>query len=538
MNAPPKRSPPSSATPRARFACCATTSAATPSPRSLTPARGPRASRRSPPRAPPSSSCANAIIRCTREALKEQDTPLSATAVREVLREPASPRCPGDSTRSAPSCHVPPWSQWPTRARSTSPRGASPRVAEDCSCSCLTWCAWESNRWPTPVPGSKMIPRAHAAQAVGHRAQEPRDGARRRRGVGLFCALNRIPKKSYLSEYSSRITPHTSALLGAWHSAVLGDPALFPAQSFDLDFHSVPYHGAHPYRAPLCLQAQPPPAQCARLSRPGRRCPRVLLRRCGPAQGRGVPSGVRLPRVLAAHPWGAAHASGLRSRLTTYAGLARLDAMGVSFITLRRRPKITEIRELPASAWRRIRLDVPARKYRTPRVWEKKVTLAGCRMRQLYILTSVCLTNDTRTPKTLITRYAQRMLERHLHGALLSYHALSSAVAMKVDFDMALLVMPAACIAASPNACADTPSVRHDKSSRPHRYARRCDDHRARDPGAIPPSRPLADHRRLRSTGRAGHRALVEWNVPSDADLTSHRGHGIVSRIPLRGNSG
>ena len=92
------------------------------------------------------------------------------------------------------------------------------------------------------------------------------------------------------------------------------------------------------------------------------------------------------------------------SRLTTYAGLARLDEMGVTFITLRRRsPKIlAEIRDLPASAWRRIRLDVPARKYRTPRVWEKNVQLAGCRLRQLYILDlghdqpTVLVTNDTR----------------------------------------------------------------------------------------------------------------------------------------------
>ena len=43
-----------------------------------------------------------------------------------------------------------------------------------------------------------------------------------------------------------RVTPNTSALLGAWHTGVLAEQALFPAQSFDLDFHSVPYHGAHP----------------------------------------------------------------------------------------------------------------------------------------------------------------------------------------------------------------------------------------------------------------------------------------------------
>ena len=41
----------------------------------LTPARGPRASRRSPPRAPPSSSCANAIIRCTKSPKRSRSKP-------------------------------------------------------------------------------------------------------------------------------------------------------------------------------------------------------------------------------------------------------------------------------------------------------------------------------------------------------------------------------------------------------------------------------------------------------------------------------
>ena len=93
---------------------------------------------------------------------------------------------------------------------------------------------------------------------------------------------------------------------------------------------------------------------------------------------------------------------------------------------------------------------VPTRKYQSPRVWEKQVTLARCRLRQLYILDlghdqpTVLLTNDTRTPKSLITRYAQRMLiENAICDAVRFFHidALSSAVAMKVDFDMTLLVI-------------------------------------------------------------------------------------------------
>jgi hypothetical protein len=48
------------------------------------------------------------------------------------------------------------------------------------------------------------------------------------------------------------------------------------------------------------------------------------------------------------------------SKLTTYEGLDRLDAAGITFLTLRRRaPKLlAEIDNLPPSAWRTITLDI------------------------------------------------------------------------------------------------------------------------------------------------------------------------------------
>ncbi len=106
---------------------------------------------------------------------------------------------------------------------------------------------------------------------------------------------------------------------------------------------------------------------------------------------------------------------------------------------------------VPRSAWRTVALDVPTRASRTPRVFEQPVRLAGRTFRQLYILDlgheepTILLTNDRRTaPATLITRYAQRMLiENALADAVRFFHmdALSSAVGLKVDFDMALLVI-------------------------------------------------------------------------------------------------
>src|SRR5271166_183103 len=62
------------------------------------------------------------------------------------------------------------------------------------------------------------------------------------------------------------------------------------------------------------------------------------------------------------------------SKLTTYDRLDRLDAAGITFITLRRRSPslLVEIDHLPPSAWRTVNLDVSSRKHRTPRVYEQK----------------------------------------------------------------------------------------------------------------------------------------------------------------------
>src|SRR5436309_2795706 len=141
------------------------------------------------------------------------------------------------------------------------------------------------------------------------------------------------------------------------------------------------------------------------------------------------------------------------SKLTTYHGLDRLDQAGITFITLRRRDPglLAEVAALPASAWRTVTLDLPQRKYRTPRVFEQTARPRQRTFRQLFIndlghdQPTILLTNDTHaSARQLVARYARRMLiENALADAVRFFHidALSSSVGMKVDFDMALLVL-------------------------------------------------------------------------------------------------
>ncbi len=266
-------------------------------------------------------------------------------------------------------------------------------------------------------------------------------------------SLNAIPKKSYFSEYSSRITRvHTAALLAAFQERVHGD-VLFPGRSFNLDFHSVPFHGDDPLierhyvamrsrrqKSVLAFLAQDAEGQAFCYSnadlRKGEEANEIFSFIAFWKKTRG-----ERPRHLV-----------FDSRLTTYANLARLDQMDITFITLRRRsPKLLkEIALLPRSAWRTVELDVPSRKYKTPRVHEQKITLEGREFRQMFIEDlghdepTILLTNELRPAAQVITRYAQRMLiENALSDAVRFFHmnALSSSVGLKVDFDMALLVV-------------------------------------------------------------------------------------------------
>jgi transposase len=429
------------------------------------------APRRGPQSQPKKSAARDAIIALRKqnysvyeisETLKERGQALSPTAVREVLKAEGFAPLPRRLDEDRPDQPRPLIEAVAdVRTFSLAPR----RFPTQCGGLFLfvpDLVRLQLDRLATAarLPGSKMIPATHAVRAS--LALKLWSLERKRHvmavvtdeGLAFFSGLNVTPKKSYLSEYSSRVDPrNTSPFLAAWHAAVAGDE-LFDGTSFNLDFHSVPYYGEHPVIERHYVSAR------------SRRQPSILVFLAQDAEGRAFCySNANLRKGEEANEifrfitfWQRTHHALPRhlvfdSRLTTYANLAKLDTMGITFITLRRRvPKpLKEIALLPRSAWRTLDLEVPTRKYRTPRVYEQKVRLAGRTFRQVYILDlghelpTILLTNDTRMPiKQLITRYAHRMLiENALSDAVRFFHmdALSSAVGFKVDFDMMLLVV-------------------------------------------------------------------------------------------------
>jgi len=311
-------------------------------------------------------------------------------------------------------------------------------------------------------PGSKMIPAGHAVRSLlalklfgsgrhSHVMSYVLD-----EGLALFAGLNVIPKRSFLTEYSCRVDPRCyPRLMGLWFDAVrtLG---LDQGVSFDLDFHTIPFHGedalvekhyvskrSRRQKGILAFVAQDASTQVfcygnADLRKEDQndeilKFVEFWKQRTG-----------QLPRELI-----------FDSKLTTYSNLNKLNIWGVEFITLRRRSRkmLQEAHREPLSAWRRIQLEGVSRIYKTPRILDTKIALRDYQgpIRQIVIADlgheepTFLLTNQlTRSAPKLIERYAQRMIiENNIADGIDFFHmdALSSAVAMKVNLDLQLTLM-------------------------------------------------------------------------------------------------
>jgi hypothetical protein len=275
-------------------------------------------------------------------------------------------------------------------------------------------------------------------------------------GLALFAGLNVIPKRSFLTEYSCRIPPAAyPKLMSRWFDA-LKALDFEHGVSFDVDFHSIPFHGED-----ALLQKH-------YISKRSRRQKGVLAFLAQDADKRvfcyanaAVRKETQNDEILRFVEYWKQRTGHLPeelvfdSKLTTYTNLSRLNELGIPFITLRRRDPtlLKEIHAQPASAWRRIELESIARAYRTPRILDQKITLRDYEgpIRQIAVKDlgheepTIVVTNQLRrSPVHLIGRYAQRMLiENGIADGVDFFHmdALSSAVAMKVDCDLQLTLM-------------------------------------------------------------------------------------------------
>lgn len=312
------------------------------------------------------------------------------------------------------------------------------------------------------LPGSKPIPALQyflsllALKLAGTERLSHTDDHNFDQGLGLFAGLNVLPKCTALSTYAYSLDRNTVDQLQAAVAAVGHRLGLYNSPTINLDFHAVPHWGEQSVLDKNWVGARGKGIKSA-LTVFAQDCTSKLILYTQSDLRRSEADG-QVHEFVACWKKIARSVSAtlvFDSRFTNYRQLAKLDAQGIRFITLRRRGAalIQRAEALPASAWSRVTIDHPKRKFRRPLVHESRVRLPGypTAIRQILMRDNghekptFLITNDDDSPiEVLVSRYAQRWnIENGLAEAVkfFNLNALSSPILVKVHFDVVLTMI-------------------------------------------------------------------------------------------------
>lgn len=312
------------------------------------------------------------------------------------------------------------------------------------------------------LPGSKQIPPLQyllsflALKLIGKERLSQVNDLSFDQGMGLFAGLNVLPKCTPISDYSYRLDPFILDRVLQSFVRKVNHHRAYRSDTINLDFHTVPHYGDE-----SVLETHWVPTKGKRLKGAltlfAQDCDSTLFQY---AQADILRSEASEQIISFVKFWKKIHgklASTLvfDSKLTSYEHLNILNEMGVNFITLRKRGKklLAALDRIPHRNWKKIHLDIPKRKYKSPFFFESIVELSGYdyKIRQIALKgtgrkhPSIFITNDFQSPvDSVVFRYAKRWrIENGIAEAVkfFSLNALSSPVLIKVHFDVLMTMI-------------------------------------------------------------------------------------------------
>jgi len=278
------------------------------------------------------------------------------------------------------------------------------------------------------------------------------------RGMGLFAGLNVLPKAAWFTSYSDRVTSEMNKkFLKQLHQIWLREGLL--EDTTNLDFTTIPYWGddthlennwsgkrAKALSSILAVLAQDPDTGIidygdANLTQKDE-------------------SGVILEFLDFYRTGRKASEADLKylvfdSKFTTYENLNHLNRANIKFITIRRRGKniLDRIDNLPAEAWKKVKVPCAGNKQRVLRVWDERASLKGYdgEIRQIIVTghgkikPAVIITNELESPlEYIIRKYSRRwIVEKTISQQIEFFHLnlVSSSMVIKVDFDLTMSIL-------------------------------------------------------------------------------------------------
>ncbi|MCG2796600.1 MAG: helix-turn-helix domain-containing protein [Actinomycetia bacterium] len=271
------------------------------------------------------------------------------------------------------------------------------------------------------------------------------------RGLGLFAGLNVIPKASAVTSYSYRNPPSAISPMMRALSGNMYERGLIKGEMVNLDFHSIPFYGEESdhmeehwittrgkqMKSVLAFFAQDLETTYLFYSNGDIKVDEASDEVLSFVEFYRRSTG-RLPAMLV-----------FDSAVTTYENMAKLDRMGIRFLTLKRRGKRELEKIEKITEWKTYHLDKVKRIHKTPRVHERTINIKDLgAVREIVVAGTgrekpmLMITNDYQmNAKDAIIAYAHRWrIENSLaeNVDFFNLNALASPVIVKVDFDMAM----------------------------------------------------------------------------------------------------
>lgn len=272
-------------------------------------------------------------------------------------------------------------------------------------------------------------------------------------GLGVFAALNVLPKNTYMSTYSCLSSTELLMEFQKQIVTVLQQkyPLFYNGDYINLDFHSIPHYGD---------QSNMENVWCGAKSKTMKGADTVIAQ---DAQSNlilytkaDILRREESQEVLNfVHYWKQVNGSVDQTlvfdcKFTKYEVLDQLTDDHVKFITLRKRDKklIAQIQEVPQDKWIKVSLPIPKRKYQKVSVYEQTVQLSKCKnkFRQISVKDNgrenptLIITNDEKiTLATVLEVYAKRWHVENKLAELVSFfnlNALSSPLMIRIHFDI------------------------------------------------------------------------------------------------------
>jgi len=310
------------------------------------------------------------------------------------------------------------------------------------------------------LAGSKMIPAMQyflsflALKLIGTERFAHMNDHSFDAGLGLFAGLNVLPKCTAMSTYSYSLDAIDLNRLQKAFVRQANHIGLYQKSIVNLDFHTIPHFGDESVlqehwagarnkrmKGALTLVAQDADSK-------------LILYTAADIQRNEADD-----QVLEFLSFWNKVQRGVKptlifdSKFTTYANLSQLNALGVKFITLRRRGKNLVQALDSMGPWKQIHIPHAKRKYQNPQVCEAMIELAGYSgsLRQVVMRgnghqkPAFLISNDTDSAvERLVGDYARRWRVENVISEAVKFfnlNALSSPILTKVHFDVIMTMI-------------------------------------------------------------------------------------------------